>query len=555
MALQYINTGSGANAGDGDSLRTAFAKANSNFTELYELTGSSGTNLTESIQAVATDMLVHANHTGLTAGRVGDEIRFDVVGGGGGGTGADGPQGPTGPQGPVGPTGPDGPVGFVWAGRWNTSTVYQARDVVTYNSSTYYLLDPIGFANASPVDYPDNWEPLAMGGYTGPAGPQGPQGDPGPAGPTGPTGLEGFSFSTATEAQIFNLAQYFDENTFVPTSALKYQGSRLQIGEFNTLSYSLNILAGQPRSQIGADGITYFQVHDSPSSNNFNFFRARGAWDNLQGLQQGDRIGVITFLAYESSVSTGTDGLTLAVEVESAPTSGYVPAMLNLGNGSQSLIQVSSTGTFRTARISGFEGRTLTIHSTSSVLVEGNMVPVQDNRYNLGSLTSDWANVYASTGSFSTNVVPRTNLTGNIGQTSRYWANLYVSTATIQSNIAPVTNLTGNLGQSTRFWANLYVNTGTFNSIRGNLVPDTNGWSSLGRSTDPWFELYASTATVDRVIFADASVQTTAYQIVTPPEFSTSTGVAGTLAYNESFMYVCTATNAWQRISWDTTPW
>ncbi|NDG31758.1 hypothetical protein EB118_17020, partial [bacterium] len=31
MAIVYINTGSGANAGDGDNLRTAFNKVNSNF--------------------------------------------------------------------------------------------------------------------------------------------------------------------------------------------------------------------------------------------------------------------------------------------------------------------------------------------------------------------------------------------------------------------------------------------------------------------------------------------------------------------------------------------
>ena len=55
--------------------------------------------------------------------------------------------------------------------------------------------------------------------------------------------------------------------------------------------------------------------------------------------------------------------------------------------------------------------------------------------------------------------------------------------------------------------------------------------------------------------FPNGSVQNTAYQIVTPPETSTSTGVAGSIAYNESYFYVCTATNAWQRISWDNTAW
>lgn len=40
MAIQYVNTGSGANAGDGDSLRTAFYKINNNFAELSALSGT-----------------------------------------------------------------------------------------------------------------------------------------------------------------------------------------------------------------------------------------------------------------------------------------------------------------------------------------------------------------------------------------------------------------------------------------------------------------------------------------------------------------------------------
>ena len=40
MAIRYVNTGSGANAGNGDNIRAAFIKVNANFTELYTLTGS-----------------------------------------------------------------------------------------------------------------------------------------------------------------------------------------------------------------------------------------------------------------------------------------------------------------------------------------------------------------------------------------------------------------------------------------------------------------------------------------------------------------------------------
>jgi len=40
MAQQVINTGTAANAKNGDPLRTAFTKANDNFTELYTAMGT-----------------------------------------------------------------------------------------------------------------------------------------------------------------------------------------------------------------------------------------------------------------------------------------------------------------------------------------------------------------------------------------------------------------------------------------------------------------------------------------------------------------------------------
>ena len=56
MAKQIINTGTSANAGNGDSIRAAFTKVNSNFTELYQLTETTGSNLTEFITTVSTTL-------------------------------------------------------------------------------------------------------------------------------------------------------------------------------------------------------------------------------------------------------------------------------------------------------------------------------------------------------------------------------------------------------------------------------------------------------------------------------------------------------------------
>ena len=49
MAKQIINIGDTANDRKGDSLRTAFAKVNANFTEVYTLAGTGGGSTASSI--------------------------------------------------------------------------------------------------------------------------------------------------------------------------------------------------------------------------------------------------------------------------------------------------------------------------------------------------------------------------------------------------------------------------------------------------------------------------------------------------------------------------
>ena len=73
--------------------------------------------------------------------------------------------------------------------------------------------------------------------------------------------------------------------------------------------------------------------------------------------------------------------------------------------------------------------------------------------------------------------------------------------------------------------------------------------SNLSTSTEWTFGTNGS------LTFPDGSTQTTAYGFVTPPLSSTSTGVVGALAKDATYFYVCTATNSWQRIAWDSNPW
>lgn len=126
MAQQIIDVGTAPDSGDGDDIRTAFTKVNSNFTEVYALAEN--------------------GVTGPTGPRGFDGAR--------GPQGFQGVTGPTGPQGPAGQdhtgiTGPTGPRGFDGA------------------------RGPQGFAGAPGPEGPTG------PGVTGPTGPQGSQGPPG----------------------------------------------------------------------------------------------------------------------------------------------------------------------------------------------------------------------------------------------------------------------------------------------------------------------------------------------------------------------------------------
>lgn len=87
MAIELINTGTSANAGNGDSIRTAFNKVNNNFNEIVA-----------ALNTVTTQI------------------------------------GPTGPQGNIGPTGPTGPSGGGGGGFSTTSSLVNGSFVTSLNS-------------------------------------------------------------------------------------------------------------------------------------------------------------------------------------------------------------------------------------------------------------------------------------------------------------------------------------------------------------------------------------------------------------------------------------
>jgi hypothetical protein len=100
MAILTINTGSGPNSNDGDSIRTAFHKTNINFQELSTLLGTTGTNLVEVVIDTNAQLFNHNSHTGVSI-VYNDPANILIMS-------VD--PGPQGPSGSVGPSGPSGPV-------------------------------------------------------------------------------------------------------------------------------------------------------------------------------------------------------------------------------------------------------------------------------------------------------------------------------------------------------------------------------------------------------------------------------------------------------------
>lgn len=155
-------------------------------------------------------------------------------------------------------------------------------------------------------------------------------------------------------------------------------------------------------------------------------------------------------------------------------------------------------------------------------------------------------------------LVPSADLTYDLGTTSSQWRSLYVGTSTIYLGGTALSVADGNLTvdgnevivgttstlATTYTSSNIVYVSDDFNSVT------VQTYNTISAGTNVWY--FDANGWVT---FPDNSIQTTAYRFITPPVSSTSTGVAGALAQDANYLYVCTATNSWQRIGWDTNPW
>ena len=77
MTKQLINIGARANDNSGDPLRTAFEKINSNFDELYAVSGIS--DLSELAQDYAAEMLVNGTHSGVNVEYIDSANKLNIT--------------------------------------------------------------------------------------------------------------------------------------------------------------------------------------------------------------------------------------------------------------------------------------------------------------------------------------------------------------------------------------------------------------------------------------------------------------------------------------------
>jgi hypothetical protein len=95
--------------------------------------------------------------------------------------GIQGIQGVAGSNGQDGAVGQQGPAGNAWVyrGEYDGGITYAPNDYVSFQGSSYVMINFIGAAGYDPIGYPGSWQIVAQKGDQGEPGPQGPGGSDG----------------------------------------------------------------------------------------------------------------------------------------------------------------------------------------------------------------------------------------------------------------------------------------------------------------------------------------------------------------------------------------
>jgi hypothetical protein len=245
----------------------------------------------------------------------------------------------------------------------------------------------------------NNFAYLSTASFGG--GPTGPTGD---IGPTGPAGV-----GTVITGQKYKIPYYGNTGTilspispmhFIPGSTSTYPV--LQIGE--GVSTPIVAIIRNGYNPLPEGGFVFAQYHNVVDATNFTFFRGRGTYTAPANLQNGDDIIDLVFSGHNNTASSAA---IVSVTVEGNPTvSGQIPAKYQIGtnNGTSTRYgaELSSSSTWKIDKLSHLST------STSSITISTNLIPNEDNVYNLGSYDNQWHSLYVSSSTVYINRVPLT---------------------------------------------------------------------------------------------------------------------------------------------------
>ena len=423
MPLVYINTGSSANAGDGDTLRSAFTKINSNFLILSTSTspgpiglkGDTGTTSTISIGSVSiSTSTATVVNVGTQYAAIFDFVLKQGPQGAIGPTGpqgpqgdtgptgpSGGPQGPQGPQGDVGPTGPQGDVGPTGPSGGPQGPQGPQGDVGPTGPQ-----GPQGPQGNTGPTGPTG--PQGDVGPTGPQGPQGPQGDIGPTGPQGPQGDIGPTGPAGAGDIQFNatagsIAYYQSSGTSLSGTSLLSLNTVTQtvtVGTQSLTSASFRYISNSYLPITG--GVVIQQHHTIPDANNLLFYRSRGNSSLLENVQVNDQIIDIVFSARNKN--SDQISLVLTVEVVNTSTTEAQSDLMIFTNSGTSLVEtvrLTSTGTLKIDKLDSHSiGANLNIRSgldVNGTINSTHIIPSENLVYDLGSTSSQWRSLYVGT--------------------------------------------------------------------------------------------------------------------------------------------------------------
>ena len=386
MTIQVINTGTSANAGNGDSIRTAFTKVNQNFEELSTLVGTTGTTLTELVQDETATLFVHADHIGITAAYDDTENQLELT---------------------LSPA-TDTLLGGVRTGEGVSVDGSGLLEVVPATTST---LGGIKTGEGVSVDGSGLLEVVpattsTLGGIK--------------------TGNVGTGLSITEEGLLTSNLQLssFTADASFPNIARNLAVFMSNIDPLNTTIHYLEgaTFFTEPK-RLELDGVLFYhhtpvyanpsnippvqfsQSHETADAANFNFLRTRGTKDVPTDVRAGDDVADIVFSARHNDINQGVAAITVNV-LSTSTASPVGKFQFGLSNGTVFAIgsELTSSSTWRINRLEPYSSADLTIDS--------NVVPFKDAISNLGKIGATWKNLYLENGIIAVNTAGNLSVNG-----------------------------------------------------------------------------------------------------------------------------------------------